>query len=151
VLIGGLISVDDKNLDTLCVKDFMSTEVVTVDTSTTLQEATSIMVSKRIRHLPVVDQGKVVGILSDRDLRMMVSDLVNPEERRQYMQSTLVGAHASSPVSTATEQTPVSQVAKTFVEDRIGCLPIVDENENLIGIVTQTDLLKWIAHLTDKC
>ena len=57
-------------------------------------------------------------------------------------------AHASGHVTTTTPETSVREAAKVFVSARIGCLPVVDEEGLLIGILTQTDLLKWLARLT---
>jgi len=132
----------------LTIGDLMTREVVVLEETTTLQEAVRTMVSKAIRHLPVVKDKKPVAVLSDRDVRMKVSDLVDPEERRKYMEKTTVMAHASRPVTTATVDMPVREAAQIFVESRIGCLPVVDDQERLIGIVTQTDLLKWLAQMT---
>ena len=132
----------------LTVGDLMTPEVVVLDEATTLQDAVRTMVSRGIRHLPVVRGKKPVAVLSDRDVRMKVSDLVDPQERRKYMEKTSVAAHASKPVTTATADMPVRDAAKIFVESRIGCLPIVDDQDRLVGIVTQTDLLKWLAQLT---
>jgi CBS domain-containing protein len=133
----------------LTIGDLMTTEVVVLEETTTLQEAIRTMVSKEIRHLPVVRDDVPVAVLSDRDVRMKVSDLVDPEERRKYMEKTTVMTHASRPVTTAAVDMPVREAAQIFVESRIGCLPVVDDQERLIGIVTQTDLLKWLARLTD--
>jgi len=140
---------DSSDITRLTVGDLMTTKVVALEETTTLQEAVRTMVSKEIRHLPVVKDGVPVAVLSDRDVRMKVSDLVDPQERRKYMETTLVMAHASKPVTTATADMPVREAAQIFVESRIGCLPVIDDQERLIGIVTQTDLLKWLARLTD--
>ena len=140
---------DSGDIIRLTVGDLMTTEVVVLEETTTLQEAVRTMVSREIRHLPVVRDGTPVAVLSDRDVRMKVSDLVDPQERRKYMEKTSVMAHASRPVTTATVDMPVREAAQIFVESRIGCLPVVDDQEMLIGIVTQTDLLKWLARLTD--
>lgn len=129
----------------LKVSDLMTREVVSVPKTATILEAVRLMVQKGFRHLPVVSAGKVVAVLSDRDVRLMVTDLVDAQERRRYLESTTVMRHASSPVTTGTADLPVREAARIFVEARIGCLPIVDENQRLIGIVTQTDLLKWLT------
>jgi CBS domain-containing protein len=136
------------NVDKLTVADLMSREVVAVDETATLQEAARLMVSKGIRHLPVRQGTRAVAVLSDRDLRLMVTDLVDPAERRAYMESTLAVKHASSPVISTTPETPVRDVARIFVESRIGCMPVLDADDNLLGIVTQTDLLKWIVDMS---
>ena len=138
----------DHDITRLCVGDLMTSEVEVLDESTTLQDAVRTMVSKAIRHLPVVRDGKPIAVVSDRDIRLKVSDLVDPEMRRSYMETTSVMAHASKPVTTASADMPVRDAAQIFVESRIGCLPVVDAAGRLIGIVTQTDLLKWLAHMT---
>lgn len=138
----------DHDISRLCVGDLMTSQVEVLDESTTLQEAVRTMISKTIRHLPVVRDGKPIAVVSDRDIRMKVSDLVDPDTRRSYMETTSVMVHASKPVTTASANMPVQDAAQVFVESRIGCLPVVDADGRLIGIVTQTDLLKWLAHMT---
>lgn len=140
---------DSGDFTRLTVRDLMTARVVVLEETTTLQEAVRTMVSNGIRHLPVVKDNQPVAVLSDRDVRMKVSDLLDPDERRSYMETTVVMAHASRPVTTATADTPVRDAAQIFVESRIGCLPVVDDQGRLIGIVTQTDLLKWLARMTD--
>ena len=138
-----------EDLDHLTAADLMTGEVITVDADMSLQDAVRTMVTRRIRHLPVIRDGEVFAMLSDRDVRLMVTDLIDPAERRRYMVSTPVTAHASSPVTTAAPDTPAPELARELVESRIGCLPVVDADGRLIGIVTQTDLLNWIARLTE--
>jgi len=139
---------DSSDIDRLTVGDLMTEKVVVLKETTTLQQAVRTMVSNGIRHLPVVKDGVPIAVLSDRDVRMKVSDLVDPQERQKYMENTAVIAHASKPVTSATRDLPVRDAAQIFVESRIGCLPVVDDQGRLIGIVTQTDLLKWLAQMT---
>ena len=140
---------DRADMDALTVGDLMTTEVISVEELSTIQEALRTMISKGIRHLPVCKDGRAIAVLSDRDLRLMVTDLVEPTQRRRYFETTGVLEHASSPVVTTTPGTSVAEAARVFVESRIGCLPVVDPDDMLIGIVTQTDLLKWIGRLAD--
>ena len=133
----------------LYVRDLMNTEVKTVSPDDTLLEAIGRMVRNSIRHLPVVEGGAVVGVLSDRNVRTVLIDGTGPEERRAYLARTTVRERASTPVSTAGPDDLVSEVARRFVEDRIGCLPVVDEDGTLVGILTQTDLLDWLSHAAD--
>ena len=135
------------DLEQLTAADLMTAEVVTVEVATSLQDAVRLMVSKRIRHLPVMQRGKVIAMLSDRDVRMMVTDMTDPGERQRYMTSTHCIEHASSPVITATPGTLAQELAREFVESRIGCLPIVDAGGKLVGIVTHTDLLNWLSQV----
>ncbi len=135
--------------DALTVGELMSTEVVCIEELSTIQEALRTMISRGIRHLPVCKDGRAIAVLSDRDLRLMVTDMVDPKQRKRYFETTGVMEHASSPVVTTTPDTSVAEVARVFVESRIGCLPVVGEDDALVGIVTQTDLLKWIGQLAD--
>jgi len=142
-----MIDSDGDEVTLVQVSDLMSRNVVSLDQDTTLQEAIQTMVCRGIRHLPVVQLGKPVAVLSDRDVRMKVSDLVDPTERRLYLEKTTVMVHATKPATTTTPDTPLRVAAQLFVDSRIGCLPVVDADGRLVGILTQSDLLKWVAHI----
>jgi CBS domain-containing protein len=131
----------------LLVSDLMTREVVQLDKGANLHRAIQIMVSSGVRHLPVVEHGKPIAVLSDRDVRLKVSELFDPTERRSYLESISVMAHASRPVTTTSPGLPVRDAAQIFVNSRISCLPVVDDDGRLIGIITKTDLCKWLAHL----
>jgi len=133
----------------LYVRDLMNTEVKTVSPDDTLLDAIGLMVRHSIRHLPVVDGAKVVAILSDRNVRTVLVDGTGPEERRAYLRRTPVRERASAPVSTVGPDELISEVARRFVEDRIGCLPVVNGDGALIGILTQTDLLDWLSRAVE--
>ena len=133
----------------LYVRDLMNTEVKTVSPDDTLLDAIGLMVRHSIRHLPVVDGVKVVALLSDRNVRTVLVDGTGPEERRAYLRRTPVRERASAPVSTVGPDELISEVARRFVEDRIGCLPVVNGDGALIGILTQTDLLDWLSRAVD--
>jgi acetoin utilization protein AcuB len=135
----------NESIKQLSVADLMNPNVISMGPDATLQQAIEMMVKRGIRHLPIVDAGKVVGVISDRNVRLMVTDMVDVAERKRYLETTPVMNHASSPVSTTKTSTAVTEVARKFLEDRIGCLPVVDENDRLVGIITQTDLLKCLV------
>jgi acetoin utilization protein AcuB len=127
------------------VGELMSTEVVSVTPETSLFETIGMMVQRGIRHLPVMEDGRAVAVVSDRDIRVQISGATDPGERQRYLSSTNVMARASRPVTTISPDAPVQEAARIFVESRIGCLPVVDADDRVVGIVTQTDLLKWLA------
>ena len=133
----------------LYVRDLMNTPVHTVTPETTLLDAIGLMVRESVRHLPVVEDGAVVGLLSDRNVRTVMIDGTSADARREYLSTTTVRERASSPVATVDPDTLASDAAKRFVEDRIGCLPVVGEDGALVGIVTQTDLLDWLSQAAD--
>jgi len=129
------------------VDEIMTRDVITVSADESMHDTIRVMVSKGIRHLPVLKHGTLVAVISDRDLRVMVTDIVDDQARMDYLRRTPVMDHATHPVNTTTADTPITDAAKTFVEQRIGCLPVVDANDHLVGIITQTDLLKWMASM----
>jgi acetoin utilization protein AcuB len=106
-------------------------EPVTVRSDDTLDTAGRLMLARAIRHLPVYENGKLLGVLSERDLLAFrgYGGLMAPV--RNAMQS---------PAQTATPDDEVEAVALRLATDRIGCLPIM-EGGKLVGIVTTTDLL----------
>lgn len=117
------------------VEDFMSTAVITMKESDTLNAAQVEMRMAEIRHLPVVDvKGHVVGVLSDRDiLRNMTKIDGEPTPVTQIM---------SRRVRTVRPATPASEAATLLLEHKFGCLPVVGDDEQLVGIITETDFLR---------
>ena len=102
----------------------------------------------RIRHLPVLRDDRVVGILSNRDLMVAALSKVlkfGDAERRAFLSAVEVGEIMTpDPVGIAPEAT-LSQAASRLVELRIGCLLVNDEEGATLGILTETDLLRAVA------
>lgn len=109
----------------------MSRAVVTIEARATLRAALESMQGGHFRHLPVIDDNELVGILSDRDLRIEAPDL-------------LVADVMTKCVETCDESDSLGDVADRMVEHEISALPVVDGQRRLIGIVTSSDLLKYL-------
>src|SRR2546428_8940678 len=122
----------------LTVRDVMVTDLVTVRPGATAREAYRLMRDRRFRHLPVLQDGRVVGILSDRDLRPV---LLSPGLAR-----TRVFELMSEELTTIAPETPVEEAASLLVAKKIGCLPVV-VNGRLVGLITETDLLAVLVEL----
>jgi len=101
------------------------------------------MEEKNIRHLPVLENEKIVGIVTDRDLRLATSRLT----KHPYEVSVEVVKLMSQPVQTVNPFDPIETATRTMRELKIGCLPVVD-NGKLVGIVTGMDLLDALLLLT---
>jgi len=106
----------------------MTRDVVVVSPSVTVRVAARMLERLHIRHLPVVDSGKPVGILSDRDLLKHAPD------------ATCGEAMSVAPVTCSADAT-VSRVAELMLEYKIDSVPVVDVLGRLVGLVTSTDLL----------
>jgi acetoin utilization protein AcuB len=122
----------------LTVRDVMATDLVTVQPHETARHAYRLMRDRRFRHLPVVESGRLVGILSDRDLRPV---LLSPTLAR-----VRVGELMSEDLTTVMPDAPVEEAASLLVVKKIGCLPVVADGR-LVGIVTETDLLAVLVEL----
>jgi acetoin utilization protein AcuB len=122
----------------LTVRDVMVTNPVTVRPHETARHAYQLMRDHRFRHLPVVEDGQLVGILSDRDLRPV---LLSPTLARAR-----VGELMSEDLTTVAPEALVEEAASLLVVKKIGCLPVVADGR-LVGIVTETDLLGVLVEL----
>lgn len=123
----------------MLVRGRMTRDVVTVEPSTTIAEALDLARSHEIRHLPVVDGTRLVGVVTDRDLRLALGADGSPGE-------ATVTDIMTSPAVISPPDTPVEVAAQMLIENRIGCLPVV-EDEALVGILTESDLLRAFVEL----
>jgi acetoin utilization protein AcuB len=129
----------------LLVRDSMTQEVVTVAPETTAAEALALCRMSRIRHLPVLQGGRLVGVISDRDLRAATPTLGDPA-RAEALQRLRVADEMARDVVTARPEDPIEDAAMAMYERKIGCLPVID-GEDLVGIVTSSDVLRALVRL----
>jgi acetoin utilization protein AcuB len=116
----------------------MTVNVTSITPETPLSRAHEIMKKLRVRHLPVVAQGRLVGILSDRDL--LARGTLTDDGALVFREVPTALAMTVNPIS-CRPGTPVSQLAELMLENRIDSLPIVGVQNELVGLVTSTDLL----------
>jgi len=125
----------------------MTTPVVSLFAEQTLPLADDIMRFKHIRHLPVIDDGgRLVGLVSHRDLlRAQISSLtgLTREQRAARQDNVRVRELMTRDLWTVRPETLASVAGQTMAEHRYGCLPVVDEDHVLLGIVTERDFLKF--------
>jgi acetoin utilization protein AcuB len=129
----------------LLVRDSMSREIVTLSPDETAATALAVCRERRIRHLPVLTEGRLVGIVSDRDLRSSTPALGDPA-RAAALQGVLVRDAMVRDVVTVLADDPIEQAANTMRERKIGCLPVLD-GEDLVGIVTASDVMDALVFL----
>lgn len=133
----------------MLVRSRMTPGVFTVSPDTTIAEALNITRSHRIRHLPVIRDDRLVGLVTDRDLRLAMPPIwaEQRDELKNALHARTVGeVMVAKDIITAPPETPVEEAAKLLYENRIGCLPIM-EGEALVGILTETDLLRALVEL----
>ena len=127
----------------MLIREVMKSNPISISPATKLADAYKLMIEKKIRHLPVLDNEKLVGIVTDRDLRLATSMLAE----HPFDSGTAVGNIMSHPVQTTHPNDPVESATQTMRELKLGCLPVI-EDMKLVGIVTITDLLDALLLLT---
>lgn len=135
------------------VKSFMTGSPVAIRTDASALEALDLMIEHGIRHLPVTDgERRVVGILSFDDLRaafpvpVRLASPPSVEDRLDLRDLTVGEVMTFAPV-TARADAPLEEAAGLLAERRIGCLPVVDEDGRLDGIITETDMLHALVNV----
>jgi len=135
----------------LKVADIMSREVVTLTEDDTLADARTCMERGRVRHLPVLRDGKLVGLVTHRDMlaaSFSVFSQVSEQEERRVLAQVPV-AELMHDVVTATPEMSVREAARVLLDNRFGCLPVVDGDGTLVGIVTEADFLRLAVRMLE--
>jgi acetoin utilization protein AcuB len=129
----------------LLVKDAMTHEVVVLPPQATAGEALALCRERRIRHVPVLEDGRLVGIVSDRDLRSATPALGDPA-RAEALGRIVVSEVMASDVTTARPEDPIEDAANAMREKKVGCLPVV-EGDALVGIISSSDVMEALVYL----
>ena len=134
------------------VRDIMVTELVTLQVAEQLSLASDIMNLARIRHLPIVEGERLVGIISQRDLfRASLASVMGYDyaATRDHLKTVSIKEAMVSEVITIEPETGIQEAGRVMLDKKIGCLPVV-EDHRLVGIVTETDLLRcFLMHYED--
>lgn len=129
------------------VRDLMTAKPITVDPETPMLEARQRMVEERFRHLVVVEDARVVGIVTDRDIRLNLpspATSLSVWELNFLLSKLTVGGVMSRAVLVVDPERPIADAARIMMEHKIGALPVV-ENGRLVGIVTESDFVRAMA------
>ena len=126
------------------IRDLMTEKPITVDLNTPVLEARQIMLSKRIRHLLVTDGPKLAGMVTDRDIRLNLpspATSLSVWEINYLLARLTVESVMTKALVTISPEWDPRDAAVLMLDHRIGALPVVD-NGQLVGIITETDLLR---------
>jgi CBS domain-containing membrane protein len=129
------------------VQDIMTRNPHTLEADDVLDLADDLMSMARIRHIPILSGGKLVGIVSQRDLffSALVRALgLQPREQKDLMKTIRARELMSHPVITISPGASVKEAARLMGQNKIGCLPVV-KGKQFVGIVTETDILNYVA------
>ncbi len=127
----------------MLVREIMTKEVTSVQESDALLDAALIFARSTLRHLPVLRNKVLVGVITERDVKRFAPGLmsgVSPEQYNKVMETTPLARVMTRDLRTVKPDQPVADAVNILYTHRIGCLPVV-ENGELVGIVTTTDML----------
>jgi CBS-domain-containing membrane protein len=131
------------------VREIMMGSPVTLKPEDTLDLANDVIALGRIRHIPVVDDGRLVGIITERDLIGAAASQIfglKQKSKSALLKSVLIKEVMKKRVVTAAPDTPIKDVAHLMAEKKIGCLPVVSAGA-VVGLVTTTDILRYVESL----
>ncbi len=135
----------------MLIKDWMAKDVHTVDENTSLMRATRIMKENNIRRLPVVSHGKIIGIITDRDVKDASPSKTTTLDIHElyYLLSEMKVKDVMTPTPlTVNGDESLEKAALIMLENKISGLPVVDENGYLAGLISETDILRGFIHLS---
>jgi predicted transcriptional regulator len=133
----------------LKVRDLMTEEVSALSTEDTALVAWDLMEEKHIRHVPVVEDGVVVGLLSERDLlRNALAGAVElpVSAQRDYLRGIRIEEIMTSVPYTVEPESELAEAGRMLLEFKISCLPVV-EGETLVGIITESDFVRRLVEM----
>ncbi len=128
------------------VSSIMTRGVVTVDMDDSLQTIREILNSFEFHHIPVVDNQKLIGIISDRDLLSELSPFLDtPSQEHRDFAILKRKAHQimSRILITVNAETSIEKASNLLLENNISCLPVISTQDNVEGIVTWKDILRF--------
>jgi CBS domain-containing protein len=127
------------------VREIMMGSPVTLRPDDSLDLANDVICLGRIRHIPVVDGGKLVGLLSERDLLGAAANQIyglKQKNKSALLKGVLIKSIMKKRVATVTPDTPIRDAARLMAEKKIGCVPVLRDG-TLVGLVTTTDILRY--------
>jgi acetoin utilization protein AcuB len=133
------------------VKEAMTRDVYTISPDDSILSASQLMQRRSIRHVPVVDNGLLVGIITDRDIKRAAPSLLSGSDQNDYedvMRTTLVSRIMTREPLTLGRDAKIRTAVRLMVENKVGALPVMD-GRRVIGIITGYDLLKEFLGLLE--
>lgn len=127
----------------LLVKDCMVIDLVTMETTDSVRKAKMILDAHGFRHLPIVDNGEIVGIVSDRDINraMAISESMMTLLDVDTGNTLNLGEIMVKDITSVCKEDRLKTAAQIMLEKKISCLPVI-EGDVLVGLLTETDILK---------
>lgn len=134
------------------VREIMMGSPVTLKPDDTLKLANDVISLGRIRHIPIVDDGKLIGLLTERDLIGAAANEIfglKEKTRSALLKTVLIKDIMKKRLITVEPDTKIQEAAHLMAAKKVGCLPVLSEGA-LVGLVTTTDVLRYVERLGDE-
>jgi CBS domain-containing protein len=131
------------------VKDWMSRDVITASPALGLLEAGALMRQHDIRRLPVVENGRLLGIVTLGDVREAkpsAATSLTAWELNYLLANLTIGEVMSKPTQTISPEATIGEAAEIMLSRKISGLPVVDADGRLVGIITESDIFRMVVH-----
>jgi acetoin utilization protein AcuB len=133
------------------VQDWMSKDLVTIDADTSIMKASKVMKQNNIQHLPVMSQGRLAGIISDRDLKEATpskATTLDIHEMYYLLDKIVVKSLMSKTLITIAPGDTVEKAAAVMLKNHVSALPVVDAQTALAGIITKGDIFRAFVSIS---
>lgn len=133
----------------ICTKDLMTKGIISISPSERLVHARRVSMDSKVGRLPVIDDENLVGMITSKDLMRAFIDFrkkVPEKYQKSQIKEVLVEDIMSTNPTVVSKDIPISEVAEIMIDTGYNGLPVV-ENDKVVGIITQTDILRLIAKL----
>jgi len=137
----------------LLVRDIMRGPVRTLSPDNSLSEAKDLFEKYRFHHVVIKERGKIVGVISDRDILKAISPFVGNAMERSQDRSTLkkrIHQIMKRALVTIGPDATAAEAAKTMLQENVSCLPVIDDTGKFVGLLSVRDFLRWAAAITDS-
>lgn len=128
------------------IATIMQTNVLTVHTGNRLSEVRKILIDQKIHHIPVVEEGKLIGLLTSNDLlRQSYGDPYkqNIQQIDEWLDMINLRDAMQEDIVTIKPHESIREAGERLANGLYHCLPVVDEDEKLVGLITTTDLIRY--------
>lgn len=135
----------------MLIRDWMATAILTVDANTSVMRATRTMKENNIRRLPVLSHGKLVGVVTDRDLKEASpssTSEIDIHEMYYLLSEMKIKDVMTDKCICLKQDDTLEKAALVMLKERISGIMILDDNENLVGLLSETDILRGFIEAT---
>lgn len=131
----------------MIAEEIMTADPMTATEDQSLSEILSVFADHGVRHLPILREGELVGMLSDRDVRdlgLWTSEGVDTNEAIRKIQTTTVASIMNGPVTTVDSDAELTDIVDLLLEEKVGAIPVVEAGRtgHLVGIISYVDVLR---------